>query len=68
MGINFSDVTQCSKPCNNCDNIGNLFLKDCNKINLDLDKKKEKSNKRYSTTVRKDITIVSKINSFQIKL
>ena len=62
MGINFSDVTQCSKPCKNCDNIGNLFLKDCNKINLDLDKKKEKSNKRYSTTISKDIN-----NSIQDK-
>ena len=62
MGINFSDVIQCSKPCNNCDNIGDLCLKDCKKKNLDLDIKKEKYNKRYSTTVSKDIN-----NSIQDK-
>ena len=69
MGINFTEVTPCSKPCHNCDYVGDLLLRDCNKFNVKSEKKKEKLNKRYSTTMSKDInnnSITDKFFSNQI--
>ena len=40
MGIDFSEINQCTKKCD-CDNLGNLILKDNRKTDLNTDKKKK---------------------------
>ena len=41
MGLNLSEFAQCTKKCD-CEQLGNLILKDNRKTDLNTDKKKEK--------------------------
>ena len=64
MGINFSEINQCTKKCD-CDNLGNLILKDNRKTDLNTDKKKE-TPRRNSLQISKDNNITSRFFSNQI--
>ena len=44
MGINLSEFAQCTKKCD-CEQLGNLILKDNRKTDLNTDKKRKRKNK-----------------------